>query len=104
MSNSPMTTHFDYCGTCPVFQYEDMYGDGCCAIRRALTHCSAACRYLTDDWKLDTPEAIRILHYEQKWRRANKSLPMLPPRLVGLAIDYAIRTLRRLNKADRPDN
>lgn len=93
-----MTTNFNYCGSCQVFQHEDIQGYGYCAIRRALTRCSDPCRYLTEDWTLDTPEAIRTLHYSQKWRRANKSLPMLPPRLVGLAIDHAIRTLRQLNR------
>lgn len=42
-------------------------------------------------------EVIKELHYFQKWRRgANVEMPH--PRIIGLAIDEAIRTLREVRR------
>lgn len=39
-------------------------------------------------------EAIKILHYAQKWRRG-ANVPMPDPKEYGEAIDHAIKTLRK---------
>jgi hypothetical protein len=42
---------------------------------------------------MEKKEAIKVLHYFQKWRRgANITMP--DPKQVGLAIDVAISVLR----------
>lgn len=43
-------------------------------------------------------QVLRILHYEQKWRRGKK-LEMLSPVLFGVAIDGAMRFIRNKNKS-----
>jgi len=45
-------------------------------------------------------EAIKTLHYYQKWRRGAK-IPMSDPKQVGVAIDVAIRTLRKSIKTKK---
>jgi len=42
-------------------------------------------------------EAIKILHYHQKWRRGAK-IPMTNPKELGVAIDVAIQKLRIIEK------
>ena len=39
-------------------------------------------------------QAAKLLHYAQKWRRGKKCA-MLPPAILGVAIDMAIRTMRK---------
>lgn len=40
---------------------------------------------------------IRILHGMQKWRRGEKGEMPYSPKEFGIAIDYCIRILRRLD-------
>lgn len=42
-------------------------------------------------------ETIKYLHYYQKWRRGAK-LPIPNPQEVGIAIDNAIRELRKFQR------
>ena len=83
-----------YCGECPVFKYEDTDGYGVCGLCGRVTRCCDKCRFLTSDWNMTRKQTIMVLHLAQKWRRGGKQ-GMLPPRLFGLAIDNAIRELRK---------
>ena len=47
--------------------------------------------------KMTTKEAIKVLHYFQKWRRGAR-IAMPDRKQSGIAIDLAIRELRRINK------
>ena len=43
-------------------------------------------------------EALNILHIYQKWRRGSKTIPMPNPKEIGIAIDVAIRELRKIER------
>jgi hypothetical protein len=43
-------------------------------------------------------EALKILHIYQKWRRGSKTIPMPHPKEIGIAIDVAIRELRKIER------
>lgn len=92
------TTGEHYCGECPFFKYEDTDGIGLCSIKNKNKYCGDTCGYLTFDWDMSNRETEKILHYSQKWRRGG-NIKMLNPRLFGLAIDGAIRELRRIRKS-----
>ena len=81
-----------YCGECPLFRHEDTDGFGICHVSSRWQRCSDTCQFLSAP---PTPrQAAKILHYAQKWRRGKKCA-MLPPAIFGVAIDMAIRTLRK---------
>ena len=81
-----------YCGECPLFRYEDTDGFGICHVSSREQRCSDTCQFLSAP---PTPrQAAKLLHYAQKWRRGKKCA-MLPPAILGVAIDMAIRTLRK---------
>jgi hypothetical protein len=48
---------------------------------------------------MTTTEAIKILEAHNAWRRGDNSEMQLP-RLVGLAIDLAIKELKKKHKVD----
>ena len=54
-----------------------------------------SCKFNRDFMPIDT--TIKILHDAQKWRRGSKK-KMLPPYLLGLAIDRALTEMRCLRK------
>ena len=62
---------------CSVSNREQRCDDQCC-----LTHTNIAAK-----------QAIKILHYGQKWRRG-ANIEMLPPYVLGVGIDAAIYQLR----------
>lgn len=44
-------------------------------------------------------EALKILHTYQKWRRGkNNDISLPTPKEIGIAIDIAIRELRRIER------
>ena len=87
-----MTKQTTYCGECPLFRYEDTDGFGICHVSSREQRCSDTCQFLSAH---PTPrQAAKLLHYAQKWRRGKKCA-MLPPAILGVAIDTAIRTLRK---------
>lgn len=45
-------------------------------------------------------EALKILHIYQKWRRGSETIPMPHPKEIGIAIDVAIRELRKIERDD----
>ena len=91
------TTGEHYCGECPFFKYEDMDGFGLCSLRERVQRCEDMCGFLTPDFDMTMTrvQTIKVLHTAQKWRRGGKQR-MLPPWLFELAIDSAIRELRRI--------
>lgn len=91
-----MTT---YCGECPFFKYEDTDGYGICDIIGNESNCSLICAFDKQE-KLTNKQAIKVLHHTQKWRRGAK-ICMPPPALFGLAIDTAIRVLRKKIKEEK---
>lgn len=82
-----------YCGECIYLKYEDTDGYGVCDLTNREQRCSDKC-WLSS---LKTKQAIKVLHDYQKWRRGGKG-DMIPPYIIGMTIDEAIRTLRTLNK------
>lgn len=81
-----------YCGECPLFRHEDTDGFGICHVSSREQRCSDICQFLSAH---PTPrQAAKLLHYAQKWRRGKKCA-MLPPAILGVAIDIAIRTMRK---------
>lgn len=84
-----------YCGECPLLLHEDTDGYGVCNAAGQTRNCGQVCIYANrypHAW-----EVTRILHYTQKWRRgANIKMP--PPFVTGVAIDTAIRELRKQKK------
>ena len=47
-------------------------------------------------------EALNILHTFQKWRRG-KDIPIPTPKEIGIAIDVAIRELRKIERDECKD-
>ena len=88
-----------HCGECPFFKYEDTDGYGICDISGFAKNCSMECSFCMFD-ELTNIQAVKVLHHTQKWRRGAK-ISMLPPALLGLAIDRAIRVLRQKNNEDK---
>lgn len=85
------------CGSCPLFVREDMNGDGWCRVLDEEALATERCAACTDKpLALTSPEALTVLHAHQKWRRDNK---MIPPPMMGAAIDTAIRALRMTGSA-----
>ena len=48
-------------------------------------------------------EALKILHIFQKWRRGSNTVPMPNPKEIGIAIDVAIRELRKIERDECKD-
>ena len=84
-----------YCGECPYFLYECLDGFGICDIQKRKTNCSFVCDFAD---RPPTPvETEHLLHHYQKYRRGTK--PNAPiPFLIGVAIDEAIRIIRKQRK------
>ncbi len=89
-----------YCGECPVFKYEDTDGYGLCGLSRRERRCDDMCGFLTFDFDMTRGQTVKVLHLAQKWRRGGRQ-KMLPPRLLGLAIDNAIRELRKMDNINK---
>ena len=81
-----------YCGECPLLRYEDTDGFGICHVSSREQRCSDTCHFLSAP--PTHRQAAKLLHYAQKWRRGKKCA-MLPPAILGVAIDTAIRTMRK---------
>lgn len=87
-----------YCGECPFLRYESTDGYGLCYTNRRIVCCSDQCHIAYETLK--PAQALRVLHFHQKWRRGGKGA-MAPPYLVGAAIDTAIHQLRKLLKQSK---
>ena len=82
----------DCCGGCGWFDYQDTEGFGICRIDKNIRYCGHNCYLLA---KTPTKkETIKMLHEYEKWRKGGKgNCPH--PKVVSLAIDNAIRLLRK---------
>ena len=79
-----------------MFRYEDTDGIGECFVcKECMTFCQ---KFMITRDNITEKQVLRILHYEQKWRRGKK-LEMLSPVLFGVAIDGAMRFIRNKNKS-----
>lgn len=84
--------YIPYCGECPYAKNEDASGYMWCELMNDNTHCSNQCNL---SYGALTPKRIaKILHNLQKWRRGGKG-KMPNPYIIGVAIDSAIRILRK---------
>ena len=45
-------------------------------------------------------EALKVLHTYQKWRRGAK-IPQPAPKEIGIAIDVAIRTMKKVIRKEK---
>ena len=81
------------CGECCFFKHECADGFGYCDITNYPCYCGDICNL---NYKsMTNSQAVKILHYAQKWRRGGK-MKMINPFVYGLAIDAAILKLRRI--------
>ena len=81
------------CGECCFFKHECADGFGHCDITNYPCYCGDICNL---NYKsMTNSQAVKILHYAQKWRRGGK-MKMINPFVYGLAIDAAILKLRRI--------
>ena len=82
-----------YCGECPFFKYECTDGWGWCDIKDKKAYCETKCNLVYETLK--PYQAVKILHYAQKWRRGAK-MGQIQPYLLGIGIDRAINELRKI--------
>ena len=81
------------CGECCFFKHECADGFGYCDITNYPCYCGDICNL---NYKsMTNSQAVKILHYAQKWRRGGK-MKMINPLVYGLAIDAAILKLRSI--------
>lgn len=80
------------CGECRFGENEDAYGRAWCALLDKEVCCQHKC--LLSSKNISARSAERILHYYQKYRRGGR-FRFCNPYLVGIAIDYAIKNLRK---------
>lgn len=90
-----------YCGECPFMKYESIDGYGWCNIRDREVYCGDQCNVAHNE--LTNKGAIKILHYAQKWRRGAK-IQQIPPYLLGVGIDRAIKELRQRRRDNEVDS
>ena len=81
------------CGECCFFKHECADGFGYCDITNYPCYCDDKCGLKHNT--ITNSQAVKILHYAQKWRRGGK-MKMINPFVYGLAIDAAILKLRRI--------
>ena len=88
LKSRSMENKFIICKNCPFFK------SGHCRI--TLYGCSEhdICRFSDFDTDLDKRQAMKVLSYFQKWRRGGDGLQP-NSHLLGLALDEAIRSLRK---------
>ena len=76
------------CQSCPFFR------GNICKLRGWIVHKDCYCS-IVDEKELDINEAIAVLHYFQKYRRAG-TVKVPATFVIGDAIDVAIRVLRKV--------
>lgn len=93
-----MNTETD-CKECPFFKVTNQDGSiGRCTLIKCYARTSYPCYYRCAD--LPEDKAEKVLHNFQKWRRGGNG-KMLPPFLIGKAIDVSIRLLRKKRKTNK---
>ena len=88
-----MRSTYTRCEECCFFKLEYAGGFGHCDITNYRCYFGDICNL---NYKsMTNSQAVKILHYAQKWRRGAK-MKMINPFVYGLAIDAAILKLRRI--------
>lgn len=75
-----------------LFLHEDTDGCGWCDVTGREQQCSDQCTLNRES--ITNKQALRVLHYAQKWRRGAKT-ECVNPYVFGIAIDRAIKVLRK---------
>lgn len=86
-----------HCGECNFFSHESIDGFGWCDVTKREQQCSDQCTMHREN--ITNKQALRVLHYAQKWRRGAKT-ECVNPYVFGIAIDRAIKVLRNKNLQD----
>ena len=81
-----------HCGECNFFSHENIDGFGRCDVTQREQQCCDQCTLSRDN--ITDKQALRVLHYAQKWRRGAKT-ECVNPYVFGIAIDRAIKVLRK---------
>ena len=96
MSTETRNVYMNHCcGHCTYFLREDALGAGFCQVRDRAARCGDCCSLRYDT--LTDRQIIRLLHDHQRWR-TGANIPMMPPFMVSIGINAAIRKLREMNK------
>lgn len=90
-----MNQYFSKCRECPFFKQVKGRNYGTCYISKSNVKIENDCEYTEFGKDLDLNQAIKVLHYHQKWRRGCK-IQMVSPSLTGMAIDVALQTMRKV--------
>ena len=80
-----------HCGECNFFSHESIDGYGWCDVTQREQQCSDQCTLSREN--ITDKQALRVLHYAQKWRRGAKT-ECVNPYVFGIAIDRAIKSMR----------
>lgn len=91
-----MENRFITCEYCPFFRFKYIDGCGICELTELSMFEKEKC-YLLGEKRLCRPIALKVLEYFQKWRRGDNG-KQPSGFLVGLALDEAIRSLRKEDK------
>lgn len=81
-----------YCGECNFFSQEGIDGFGWCDVTGSEQQCGDQCTLKREN--ITEKQALKVLHYAQKWRRGAK-IDCVNPYVFGIAIDRAIKVLRK---------
>jgi hypothetical protein len=81
-----------HCGECNFFSHESIDGYGWCDVTGREQRCSDRCTLSREN--ITDKQALRVLHYAQKWRRGANT-ECVNPYVFGIAIDRAIKVLRK---------
>ena len=88
-----MRSTYTRCEECCFFKLEYAGGFGHCDITNYPCHFGEICNL--NHKSMTNSQAVKILHYAQKWRRGGK-MKMINPFVYGLATDAAMLKLRRI--------
>lgn len=86
-----MNNVFCICASCPYLKSRTEQTGVCTLLDDELMELTETCLL---NRNMPTETTLRILHDLQKWRRGGSS-PMVPPYVIGCAIDSAIKKLRK---------
>ena len=87
-----------HCRECNFFSHESIDGFGWCDVTDREQQCRDQCTLSREN--ITDKQALRVLHYAQKWRRGAKT-ERVNPYVFGIAIDRAIKVLRKEVKNEK---
>ena len=87
------------CSCIDCLYLDDLYSFAIyrCKLNKGITHGNyTVAKCMFDRTNISNDKAVRVLHDYQKYRRgATKLIYCPPPYVIGIAIDKAIRAMRR---------